>query len=137
MAWVTKKAKKYKKEWAILIVYDITINVKCLYKHVFGTCFSKQWENVTLCYEENIALELQNLEEIIIFISMVLRTWTNFSTDKITNEFKYISTKKFIVFLYHSVSVDTCVAYFKRHSYFSEFMKIRNLQIHKTVYFQV
>ena len=83
-----KKAKKYKKEWAILIVYDITINVKCLYKHVFGTCFSKQWKNVTFCCEENIALELKNLEEIIIFTSMVLRTWTNFSTDKITYEFK-------------------------------------------------
>lgn len=49
----------------------------------------------------------------------------------VMNEFKYIIIMQFIiiVFLYYLVMVDTCVAYFKGYSYFSEFMKIRNPQI--------
>lgn len=50
----------------------------------------------------------------------------------ITNEFKCVSsTIKFIAifFLYYRILVDICVAYFKRYSYFSEFMNIRIPQI--------
>lgn len=91
-----------------------------------------------LFHKEDFSTQLQFLDSGFISEWKMMLMWIlSKNLSFITNEFKYISTKKFIVFLYHSVSVDICVAYFKRHSYFSEFMKIRNLQIHKTVYFQV